>query len=65
MTPIDIPARARRLARILVAFHGWRAEAIALATVTAFLEHGQFDYAQVWLQVARAVSPLLSGDGSL
>jgi hypothetical protein len=62
----DVPlvrevSRVRRLARALIANHGRMAEIVALATVSALVEGGQLEYAELWQQVASAVSAMLGG----
>jgi hypothetical protein len=56
----DAPERARRIARCLVFSHGRMAEQIALATAAILLQQGQFDYAELWQQVALFASSLLT-----
>ena len=61
-TLADAGARARCVARALIASHGRSAYAIALATAAVLLENGQGDFAVLWQQIARVVSTLLAGD---
>ena len=61
----QITARTRQLARVLISAHGRSAEAVALATVATLMESGQLDYAELWQQVARAVSTILTGANSI
>ncbi len=62
MTLARASARAKDVARALIAAHGRGAQAIALATAAVLLENGQGDFAILWQQVARVVSTLLAGD---
>jgi hypothetical protein len=56
-------ARVRCLARWLVACHGKRAEAIALAVVATLVDNGQLDYAALWQQVATLVGSMMGTGG--
>jgi hypothetical protein len=60
MALADAPDRARRIARCLVFSHGRTAEQIALATAALLLQQGQFDYAELWQQVALFASSLVT-----
>jgi hypothetical protein len=57
-------ARVRSLARWLIASHGRGAEAIALAVAATLVEHGQLDYAALWLQVASLVGSMMGSGGA-
>ena len=59
--PLDSMAHVRRLARSLIASHRKGALAVALATAAALLSMGQIEYAEVWQQVASAISVMLGG----
>ena len=56
-------ARVRSLARWLIASHGKRAEAIALAIAATLVEQGQLDYAALWQKVASLVSTMAGSGG--
>ena len=60
MALTDASDRALRIARCLVFSHGRKAKGIALATAAILLQHGQIDHAELWQQVARLASGLVS-----
>lgn len=61
MALADASERARLIARCLVFSHGRMAEQIALATAAILLQQGQFDYAELWQQVALIASSIAWG----
>ena len=60
MALAEAPDRARRIARCLVFSNGKMAAPIALATAAMLLQQGQFDYAELWQQVAVFASSFLT-----
>jgi len=54
------PTRIRRLAADIIAHYGRTADLVALATAAALMQCGQVEYAEIWQQVARAISAMLN-----